>query len=329
MKVLYILGNYPQLSETYIQAEIEYALERGIEVHVWSQVCRHPFIVPPCQVHRGNFQQAFDAAKPDLLHIHYLHEGRPRLNGFPAHVPVTIRGHSFDWRRETCLDVLGDPRVRRVYLFPHFAATIPHAKVAPLPVAYSSKRYQSSAEKDRRMVFRTGAGIPTKGLRDFFQVAKLSPDHRFVMAISVAGGNEGFPDRLREMNAETGGRVEILIDVRWDEVQRLTARAGIYLDTSDPAGHAFGMPISIAESMATGSYVLARETPSSPDYVGKGGAVYRSVAEAADLVRDTLSWNDARWAVAGKAAEQQALRFRDQEVLPVLIEDWKTITGKP
>jgi len=329
VRVLYVLGNYPQLSESYIQAEIEFAIRSGVDVHVWSAACRHPFIQPPCPVYRGNLSEALISAKPDLLHVHYLHEWRGRASTLPRDLPATVRGHSFDWNPETCTWVLKDSRVKKVYLFPHFAETVKDPKVVPLPVAFSSMRFQGSSEKDRRMVFRTGAGLPTKGLRDFFLAATLCPDHRFVLAVAVAGGYEKFLEDLHAMNVESGMRVEIMIDVSWEEVARLTAKAGIYMDTSDPAGHSFGMPISIAESMATGSYVLAREAPGISGYLGEVGDIYTTYEQAAELVRETLSWDDQDWEATSIAAQKRSALFTDHAVLPRLLQDWKVVAGRP
>ena len=62
-------------------------------------------------------------------------------------------------------------------------------------------------------------------------------------------------------------------------------QAGIYVHTAKPPeteyGTPIGMPVSIAEAMATGAHVLVRDIPELRAYVGDAGATYRDGEEAA------------------------------------------------
>jgi hypothetical protein len=55
----------------------------------------------------------------------------------------------------------------------------------------------------------------------------------------------------------------ILYDVLFDQTAELMQEAGFYVHTNNGRGAQFstpaGMPVSIAEAMATGAYVLVRE----------------------------------------------------------------------
>lgn len=324
MKVLYALWNYPQYSETYIAAEISYALRSGVEVEVWSMECRHPAIKPPVKVHRGSLADAIAAAKPDIIHIHYLVYTLQVIDQIPERLPVTVRGHSFDWDLGRLDTVSKIRKVKKIFLFPHFAALTKNKKAIALPVAYDSRLHVPSHEKDGRQVIRLAAGLPTKGLMKIFAIAKGCPDHKFTLVLSSAGGAEGFAQSVAE-SKERPENVEVLSDISEVDAVRRNAEAGIYLDTYDPAGHAFGMPISIVEAMATGSFVLAERHPDAIGYVGTGGMMYHDVNEAIRMIRDSESFMPTAWTALAGNAMDWAKKFQDKNVLPVLIEEWKRL----
>lgn len=328
MRVLYILWNYPQISETYIDVEIKYAAACGIDVHVWSKECRHPQLPPACLVHRGTLQEAIAKVQPNLIHCHYLPVAETYAPTIPRTLPITVRGHSFDWSVDALRRVAAIPQVRRIFLFPHFAAQVPDVgKVRPLPVAFHP-RDPGDAFRSQRTVLRLAAALPTKGLSDFFSVAeRLADDFRFVLGIARAGGADDYPERLVEQSKKMGGFVDVRIDVPPDEAWDLYRKASIYLDTADPKGHPFGMPISIVEAWSQGMVVLARDGPEARNYMGGQAYCYRSVSEAAELIAKTRLWELNRWGQEACTARLRAAPFTDEQVLPTLIKDWYRTLG--
>jgi glycosyltransferase involved in cell wall biosynthesis len=327
MRVLYVLWNYPQISETYIATEIGFAQKCGVEVHVWTNESRHD-IEPQCMVHHGLLSEAIAAVGPDLVHIHYLVVAKRHLHEVPAGIPVTIRGHSFDWSPSAARELGEQPSVKRLYLFPHFVAAMGgHPKAFALPVAYDTGAHFPAVSKNRKLVLRLAAGLPTKGLDDFLAVANRCSDFKFVLGVSRAGGGDQFLDQLIRLNSYVKDRVEIMVDLHPQVAADLNRRAGIYLYTHDPKGHPFGMPISIAEAMATGSYTLALDVPPARAYMAEAGACYRNPEEAAKLITGTSSWTDAEWDLRSKKAIERASCFRDDVVLSHLIQDWRAIAG--
>lgn len=325
MRVLYLTSHYPQITETYVSGEIAFFQAAGVHVEIWAKNNLKPDVPMQCPVHRGSVAEAVAAANPDLIHMHHLVLVHCHDKNLPPDIPVTVRSHSFDWSRDAAARVTALPQVKRVYAFPHFARELPDPKVRSLPVAYRSSLHRPSA-KDRNLVVRLAAALPTKGLRDLFQVSELCPDHRFVLCAAQAGGGTGYIDELRRMNKV--GRVDIRVDVQVADAAQVLAPAAIYLETSDPRGHRFGMPISIAEAMATGALVLARKSPAAHEFVGDAGILYESPEEAARIIRESKSWNDARWNDVAQAAVRRATLYSDETVLPQVLSDWKTITGK-
>jgi len=331
MRVLYLLWNYPQISETYIDVEIAFAISRGIEVSVWSPNCRHPKLKPACRVFRGKLSDAIADTRPHIVHCHYLPVAEAYHPSVPKKIPITVRGHSFDWDPNALRRVAAIDAIRRVYLFPHFASQVSSIeKVRTLPVAFSP-RPQETLDKDRKFVLRLAAGLPTKGLSDFFEVAeRLADDFKFVLGISRAGGHEDYPDKLLEMSRKMGGLVDVRIDLLPDEAWGLYRKSSIYLDTSDPKGHPFGMPISIVEAWSQGMLVLARNDPAAIRFVGGEAYCYKNPAEAASLIAETASWTAPRWAAEATSARHRGMPFVDKTVLPPLLEDWRILAeGDP
>jgi hypothetical protein len=328
MKVLYILWNYPQISETYIDVEIKFAVACGIDVHVWSMESRHPNLTKSCPVHRGTLLDAIVKVQPHLIHCHYLPVAETYAPAIPKAIPITVRGHSFDWSVDALRRVAAIPQVRKIFLFPHFAAQVPDVKkVQSLPVAFHPRSLLDDF-KSHRMVLRLAAALPTKGLSDFFAVAeRLSDDFRFVLGVARAGGADDYPERLVEQSKKLGGLVDVRIDVLPDEAWELYRRASIYLDTADPKGHPFGMPISIVEAWSQGAVVLARDGPEARNYMGGQTYCYRSVSEAAELIAKTRPWELNRWGQEACAARLRAAPFTDEQILPVLIKDWYRVLG--
>lgn len=330
MRVLYVLGNYPKISETYVAAEINFMTNQGVQVEVWSKREGTPCMEAPVPVHRGGFLAALREVRPDVVHVHYLIVGDAEILAAGAEgVPVTIRGHSYDFTEANVQARLKCPYVRRIYLFPHFAARFGgERRVMQLPVAYDSNRYSllPASQKDKHLVLRTCAAKPTKGITDFLRVSALCPEFRFVLLANTVG--DGWIATLREM-VKTVGRVELREDVPNDIAAMWTRRAGVYLDTNDPKGHSFGMPISVAEAMATGSAVFIRGSREATDYVGDGGWLYWNVEEAAARIRDTASWTSDQWKETGRRAFARAQNFADRNVLPAVLEDWRGICRTP
>lgn len=69
--------------------------------------------------------------------------------------------------------------------------------------------------------------------------------------------------------------------------------SNIYLHTTSQITN-YGQPISIAESLACGNYVLARKTPGIY-YLSNIGDIYETKTEAIKLLNNTKSWDIYKW----------------------------------
>lgn len=326
LRILIGAGNYPKLSESYIEAEIRYFLRRGLEVAVWSEKVGSPEAPDLVKVFRNTLSDAIAVWKPTVFHAHYLtFAGYAFDQAARAGVPCTVRGHSFDQGIERARALARHPAVRRIWAFPHFARQINDPKVLPLPVAYDSSLYVPSKDKDRNLVYRTAAGKPGKGLEDFIELAALCPVFRFELTANNVLGDEPYLPSIEKAAIAKG--VGFAKNILREEAVHRMARAGIYLDTSDPRSHPFGMPISIAEAMATGAYVLVREAEGAADYLGNAGAMYRNLSEAQGLILGTRIWTEAMWQDTAARAIAQARKYADDEVLKQEVSFWEELAS--
>ncbi len=325
LRVLFLTYDYPQLSESYIHAEIRWLLTRGAEIEAYSQeepVSRGRAIVP---VHYAGLAQIVERFKPDVIHVHWLSLARqyaPELSRFG--VPVTVKGHGFDHREELVSALMAEPWISRLYLF----GNLPQpglrleAKLRTCACAVDTSRYYPVYAKDRRLVLRAGACLPTKDLEMFIEVAALCPECRFLLALSTNQSGRDTEQRLRLRNEELGRPVEILADVQYEPMADLMRQAGIYLHTfgfTQP----FGQPVSVAEAMACGTIPLLRRADSTRAYAGDAALYYGTADEAAGLLRRMLTWDDRQWDAAQLACIDMAYtRHADTHVLEPMLQDW-------
>lgn len=327
MKILYALWNYPQLSETYIAAEIKYAGALGAQIEVWAEEDRHSGL-PKVPVHRGTLQEAIEAVKPDLVHFHYLAMAE-RWVGAVGDLPVTVRGHSFDWSEAGAHRVVEFQEVKRVYLFPHFARQVAGLKVRAMRVGYDPDLYRHTNKLWKRVI-RTAAGLPNKGLADFFAVAAASSSSfQFNLVVATTGGKPDFPKQLVDASRESGGRVQVYVDASPETVQALMALSGFYLYTRDRKSHDFGMPISIVEALATGCHVLVPEHPKARAYLNGLDSscvtFYETPDEAARQIAQVAARPLEQLRDMQLRSESFASLYRAPDVARELVDDWMEI----
>jgi glycosyltransferase involved in cell wall biosynthesis len=313
LRVLYALYHYPQASETYIEAEIGHMRRLGVEVEVWSEAyvaTPYASVVP---VHVGPLEQAIDVARPDVLHTHWLNCA---VNYEPVaaarDIPMTARAHGFETTPSSIKALLDRPTVQRVFLYEHQRAALGmhHPRLTVICNGFDTTLFAPTHAKDRKLVVRTAAALASKDLGFFLELAKRFPRHRFVLAVIACNHRETYVGELLEMRSRLASPAEIRVNLTHAEAAALIAEAGIYVHTVRPAGEAdatpIGQPVSIAEALATGCYVLVRDLPPLVDYVGEAGASYRDLEAAAGLIAATTGWDEAGWRLAAHRAIDRA-----------------------
>ena len=328
IKVLYAVWHYPQLSESYVRTEIAGVRQLGVDVEIWSEENVAAPFVSEVTVHRGSLGDAIARVKPDVVHSHWLNIAE-KYSGevAAAGLALTVRGHGFEFSPTLVARLDENPTVRAAYIFPHLATECAGVskKIKPLPVTFNPELYSPGHNKDRRMVLRVGCALPTKDYLTFMQVAQLCPDHRFVLVVCRAYKLEDYLNEIIAMRDRLGAQVELLSDLQHEEVAKLMSRAGIYVHTNG-ANSSFGMPVSIAEAMATGSYIIGRRCPGALAYIQNAGQFYETAEEAAALVRQTEHWSDEQWRQAYvRSIDHAYSNFISTEVLAQMVADWRQI----
>lgn len=332
LRVLFAVWHYPQLSETYIEVEIQTMLRWGVEIQVWREDASTPASPYPSSIpiHEGEIQAAIQSFQPDVIHCHWSSfclRNADILSHFA--IPLTLRLHGFDVTAAVMSKLQKESWISRIYTYPTQMSLFNGSddRFCSMHAAFDSTRFRPAREKNRRLVIRTGATLPSKDIPMFLELANRLPEFHFIFAGVTCLYKEEMVDDIKQCHRQLNSRAELLFDVPHDEIARLVGEAGIYCHTAHLKGtsHAtpLGMPISMAEAMATGSYVLARRCPEFQWMLTDAGDFYGTIDEAADLIRNTLSWTDDVWReVSNRALERAFTSFADELVLRPMYEDW-------
>lgn len=330
LRVLVLVHDYPQLSESYVHVEIEWLRRQGVHVEVLAQAMPVSPGRASVPVHRGDLAGCVVRTRPDILHVHWM--SLARYHGADLEkfgIPVTIRAHGFDYSDDLAANLLARPWLACLYLFPNLipAPLRAHPKLRAMPVAVDASRYDlPTGAKDRRLVLRAGACLPTKDLGLFFKVAALRPEYRFKLVLSTNASGYRTDDELRRLNESLGQPVEILRDLQYDAMAELMREAGVYLHTFG-FEQPFGQPISVMEAMACGAVPLIRRSESSCAYGGDAALYYDSARQAADILGVMLDWTEAQWQARASACLARARGHADAVVLRPMLEDWRRLAG--
>jgi GT2 family glycosyltransferase/glycosyltransferase involved in cell wall biosynthesis len=331
-RVLYALEYEPTLSESYIQAELACARHWGVEIEIWAENAAPAPCPTGVPVHRGRLRDVIERMRPHVVHVHHLHRGLRYLpDARAAGAAMTVRGHGVEFDRGLVDELAAAYGVERVYVFPHQATPFGQAqpKLRAMSVAFDADRYRPAPRKDPRLVVRASLAAPAKGLATFIRLAARFRSHRFVLFACKSIGYPDHLDELRELSRSLGDPVDLRVDRPYAEVEAVVGDAAVYLHSptlEDP----YGMPISIAEAMATGCWVIARRCPEAEAYVGDAGAFYETEDEAAGLIAQSASWPEEEWRnVRRRSVERAFGQFAADVVLRPLLDDWVRLAERP
>lgn len=329
LKVLYALDSFPQLSESYINAEIMRMQEWGVHIEVWSK--GDPTTEGTCDVvvHRGALVDTIARVSPDIIHTHWTHTALKYKDAAKRMgLPLTARGH-WHFVPKQIARVERDDTIVRLYMFPHLAEKWGSSttKILPMVGCFHHEWLAPKVEKNRKMIVRTAACKRPKDLATFIRIARKLPDYRSVLIVCSLGPSAHFRE-IEQLNKDLGSPVELIHDISYQEVAAYLSEAGIYVHTYDP-DVSFGMPVSIAEAMAAGCTIVARDVFGAADYVGDAGRLYRDEDEAVALIRATEGWSDEEWEKADRTSRDRAFKhFDDREILVPLLDTWKELGAR-
>jgi len=286
-RVLYVLGEYPQISQTYILSEIE-AVRTDYDVRVVALAkadlpCldAHPY---ECVGDPERIDEIIEEFRPHVLHTHYLITLKLVSRLAERHrVPFTVRTHSFDalsgsdhlrraplLNRDSCLGGLAFPFTRPAL---ERAGCRPEKIIDCHPVIDYQRFHDRSP--NGTAVMNVGACIPKKRMEDFVDLARLLPDRQFdLYPLGYA------TEEIRRYNDERGGPVHIREVVQPEDMPGVYKRHGWLVYTACPRLCQVGWPMAVAEAQAAGLGVcMPNLRPDLEEYVGAAGFLYDSIEE--------------------------------------------------
>ena len=323
-KVLYVLNSYPQLSESYVEYELRKMRDFGFEIEVWRRQKPHSPYHSDIKVHDEDFREVVNKIKPDLIHIHWLGIAKIILPFIDdLNIPTTIRAHSFDTTKESIRFCSKRSFVKKIYCFPQHFDDFSDAKLKIQNTVFDTKTIKPHKNKDKRLVVRGGAAIPSKSLPFFIRLAKELPDFKFILAVVKCHDNDDYINELKKLANSISSPVEIKTNLTRESYTELVSEAGIFLHTVDKKLMNVGMPISISESMATGCYIVASNNESMKRYIGESGKTYNDMNEAKKIIKDTQLWSDHEWDKTWKNSVERAFsKHADEIILRPMFFDW-------
>ena len=324
LKVLYVLNSYPQLSESYVEYELKKMRDFGLEINVWRRQKPHSPYHTDIKVHDEDLREVINKIKPDLIHIHWLGIAKIILPFIDdLNIPTTIRAHSFDTTKESIRFCSKRSFVKKIYCFPQHYDDFSDAKLKIQNTVFDTKIFKPHKNKDKRLVVRGGAAIPSKSLPFFIRLAKELPDFKFILAVVKCHDNDDYINELKKLASSISSPVEIRTNLTRESYTELVSEAGIFLHTVDKKLMNVGMPISISEAMATGCYIVASNNESMKRYIGESGKTYNDMNEAKKIIKDTQLWSDHEWDKTWKNSVERAYsKHADEIILRPMFFDW-------
>lgn len=332
MRVLYVTYHPDALSESYIRTEVEWMQDRGVDVCMLYQ---HPHpatyrnSVPADKLlTKRSIKAAIEQFQPDVVHFQWLtvavlyeHELTHDLG-----VPVTVRGHSFDFSPDRAKRVATYPSVEKIWLFPHFHKLVEadSAKFSPLSACFSEKYFSKDETRTGdAFVLRSMAGVKGKNHEQWLDVARALPEIPFFLAATTALP----PDDqvMRAIQREAPANVRILCDLQHEDVYRMMRQASLYFVT-EPIRHMMGQPTAIAQALGNGLPVLLPEIAAMRRYVGAAGLYFRTTSAARNAIKKFFV-DPVQQEILRKQALYQSKSLRADVVLPTITTEWERLVA--
>jgi hypothetical protein len=305
IRVLYLVKQFPQISETYIRSEIE-AVSEECDVRVITFLeADAPYTghAPYEQTDDpGRVWEVVDEFRPHVLHGHWLQQTRDLAYfagclggraGRPA-IPFTVRAHSFDildkdgkcvresaplLNHELCLGVLSFPFTRPMLE----NRRVRGDKVVDCyPVVNYRRFHDTSPNGDA--VMNVGACLPKKKMEDFLALAASDPLAKTGRRYNLYALGYDSAD-FHERNARMGNPVTIVPPVEPEHMLTEYKKHCWLVYTACRKTNTVGWPLAVAECQAAGVGVcLPNLRPDLRDYLGGAGFLYDSINEVRDII---------------------------------------------
>jgi len=303
-KILYILYEYPQLSETYIQVEIE-ALMSQYDIYVITlHDANLPTTSPVDFKKMNNIDEIIAFGKifnPDYIHTHWIDRQLFVVSKVAKalNIPYTIRSHSFDvlWREGSLIErtrwivrniyfkqIINDPLCKGVLAFPFAKELLIRSgiKEKKITVSYpviDYQRFYSNAPNGDKVI-NLGACLPKKSFESYIAFSKTLPELQF--DLYAIGYNK---EKIRLENTRQGTPVKMCDEVEYHQMPAVYKEYQWLVYTVNPKLAKVGWPLAAAEAMASGVGVcLPNIRPDMKEYIEDAGVLYSSLEELNEII---------------------------------------------
>ncbi len=306
---MYIVKNYPQMSETYIKTEIEAVAERcDISVLATRKANLPSKNHMPFKLVEDTsaIREAIEEFHPDVLHSHWLNSVKI-LGKFARklNIPFTVRAHSFDsiWQEnKSAFDFLPfvrsfrlPSRIRRavslindelclgILAFPFARARLERAgirgdKIVDCYPVVNYRRFHDESPNGEA-IMNVGAGIRKKKMEDFIELSTLAPKLQF--NLYALGYNV---EQLRQFSIDKASAVHFISPIELEDMPSEYKKHRWLVYTAAKGGRV-GWPMAIAEAQASGVGVcMANIRPDLREYVGPAGFLYDSLSQVLEII---------------------------------------------
>lgn len=313
-KILYIIHNYPALSETYIQIEIDALVNLGYSVDVVATkeaVVRSnhylPYTVLPTAEKIINYAQE---TKPNIIHTHWVYYFNLRIVYKVAkalNIPYTVRSHSSDVliyyvvkglkhhslkksikqyiEKKRVVRMLNDPICKGVLAFPFAIEPMIDAriknKIVPVPPVINFEQFYDRS-KNGTDILNVGSGFRKKNFENYLHLGKLMPEITFHL---YPIGHD--TPKVIEKNENMDNPITIHTPTPHSQMPSIFKQCTWLVYTADPTDPSaqVGWPLAALEAMASGTGVcLPNIRPDIKEYIGEAGIVYSDINELTDII---------------------------------------------
>ena len=295
-RVMYLVRNFPQVTQTYIKNEID-ALWDDYEISLISLT--HPNVpykrhIPFQRIEDlGLIREQIEEFRPGVLHCHYLSNAptfAALIRDHRVETPFTFRAHSYDAMGSSAFAAQAAPVINHelclgVLAYPYTRPLLEGAGIRPdrihdcFPVVNVPKFHDRSP--NGTAVMNIGAAIPKKRMEDFVDLAAMTPGLEFDLY-----GVGWVVDELRQYKASKGAPVNIIDPVEPDDMPGEYKRHAWLVYTACREMKTVGWPMAVAEAQASGVGVcMPNLRPDLREFVGASTILYDTIDEVADLIR--------------------------------------------
>ena len=298
-KILVVVQEYPQVSETYIKNEVDGLAERydmellALVAGSYPYRSRRPHLVLS-PVNQQNILDYLKGFGPSLHPWPLPDRASCRVQDLGGaqgalHDPgALVRRAGRRLAKVNLREVGANPLFRGVLCFPSCARgsrrRIARSESAGVNPVIDVLRFRNTAPNGPE-IMNVGAPAPKKNMEDFIRLSRLVPDRKF----NLYGLGYETP-RLMEINAKLGGKVNFIAPVDPEDMPAEYKKHCWLVYTASRTVNTVGWPMALVEAQASGVGVYVQKIREDlREYVGDAGSFFDSPGDLLEAIREPPS----------------------------------------